>query len=395
MSATGTTSAIPGDRASWTTIKSLVRIDHAKNDLLFDCDGGSLIDMFSGNGTVWLGHANPRIAGRVADQLGKIWISGGLETQVHIAALAAVERFFPDNYKVAGLYSTGMEASEFALRVARVATGKAGVVGFENSMHGKSLATAFLGWDNRDKVLLPQFHRLPFVSTHKEEDILDRLASVLRSKSVGAVFIEPVQGSGGGYSASGGFYRKVAEQCRRAGALLVFDEILTGFYRTGALFCFSALGVTPDIALLGKAMGNGFPVSGVVVDRRHTIVASMLPGSTYAGNPLASAAICATLDELDRVGIADRVASIEATIKKALAPLPESGVPVRGRGALWIIELASGDDAHRLALQLFNRGVFVSYAGRYLRLLPAATAELENLASACAIVQEVLVEDRA
>ena len=164
--------------------KSLVRIDHAKNDLLFDCDGGSLIDMFSGNGAV-CGSATPtpRIAGRVADQLGKIWISGGLETQVHIAALAAVERFFPDNYKVAGLYSTGMEASEFALRVARVATGKAGVVGFENSMHGKSLATAFLGWDNRDKVLLPQFHRLPFVSTHKEEDILDRLASVLRSKS--------------------------------------------------------------------------------------------------------------------------------------------------------------------------------------------------------------------
>ena len=205
-----------------------------------------------------------------------------------------------------------------------------------------------------------------------------------------------MQGSGGGYSASGGFYRKVAEQCRRAGALLVFDEILSGFLSDRRTLLFFRSGRNSRYrALLGKAMGNGFPVSGVVVDRRHTIVASMLPGSTYAGNPLASAAICATLDELDRVGIADRVASIEATIKKALAPLPESGVPVRGRGALWIIELASGDDAHRLALQLFNRGVFVSYAGRYLRLLPAATAELENLASACAIVQEVLVEDRA
>jgi acetylornithine/succinyldiaminopimelate/putrescine aminotransferase len=382
-----------GDNApveSWQTVKDRVRIARAENDLLFDEQNGQLIDLFSGNGAVWLGHANRRINERIVCQLDKIWITGGLETNVHLEAIAAIERFVPSSHKVAALYSTGMEAAEFAIRMARVITGKPGVVGFEKSMHGKSLATAFLAWDNRDGVLLPQFHRLPFVSTLEEPEILERLEATLRDHPISAVFVEPLQGSGGGHSASDAFYREVFRLCKQFGTLLVFDEILTGLYRTGAAFYFSLLGFSPDILLLGKALGNGFPVSSVVVNRDYSVLPRMLPGSTYAGNPLAAAAVVATLAELERTGPFEKVAAIEKIIATAVSPLAQLGVMPRGRGAMWILELPPEADTQGIAAKLCSRGTFVSYAGRILRLLPAVTIVPAHLSAACDIVQETL-----
>src|SRR4051812_34668870 len=111
------------DVEAWETIKSRLRISRAENDILIDEDEGRLIDLFSGNGTVWLGHANRKIVGRVAAQLEKVWITGGLVTRVHLEAVSAIESLFPPSHRVGGLYSTGMEAAEFAIRVARHATG--------------------------------------------------------------------------------------------------------------------------------------------------------------------------------------------------------------------------------------------------------------------------------
>ena len=374
----------------WETIKSRLRITRAENDLLFDHNDVPLIDLFSGNGTAWLGHANERINERLAAQLKLIWITGGLETQVHKDAVSAIERLFPSSHKVGGLYSTGMEAAEFAIRVARVVTGRTDVVGFEKSMHGKSLATAYLGWNNRDHVRLPQFHRLPFVSTLGEEEILEQLRTTLRHNPVSAVFIEPMQGSGGGHAATDPFYREVYRLCHQSGALLVFDEILTGFYRTGTPFYFTSLGFSPDIILVGKAMGNGFPVAGVVLNNEYGISPEMLPGSTYAGNPLACTAIAATLEELSRVCPIERVAGIERIIWQALSPLREWGLHVRGRGAMWIIDLPPRFDMHLVAERLYKRGVLMSYTGRILRLLPAVTILPAHLAQACDIVREEL-----
>lgn len=384
-----------GDRRapeSWQTIKDQIRIARAENDLLFDDQNRQLIDLFSGNGTVWLGHSNRRINARLGHQLDQIWITGGLDTGIRCEAVAAIERFIPSSHKVAALYSTGMEASEFAIRMARVITGKPGVVGFEKSMHGKSLATAFLGWDNRDGIMLPQFHMLPYLSTMGEPEILERLETTLRRHPISLVFIEPLQGTGGGHSASDGFYREVFRLCKQYGSLLVFDEILTGFHRTGTAFYFSRLGFTPDLLLLGKSLGNGFPVSAVAVNRDHSVSAKMLPGSTYAGNPLAAAAVVATLEELARAAPLEKVQAIERTIADAILPLAERGLCPRGRGAMWIIEFPPGFDAQNIALKLYTRGIFASYAGRILRLLPALTIQPAHLTVACDIVRQVLGE---
>jgi acetylornithine/succinyldiaminopimelate/putrescine aminotransferase len=368
------------------------RIVRAANDLLFAQDGQRYIDLFTAHGTVFLGHARAEIARALQSQLDAVWITGGLETPACDRARAEIEALFPPSHGLAALYSTGMEAAEFAMRLARAATQRPGVVGFADSMHGKSLATARLGWDNRGGVRTPDIHRLPFVGTASESEILDRLRATLREGSIGAVFVEPLQGSGAGRMASADFYRAVALLCGEQGALLVFDELLTGLHRTGPAFLHPEFGVQPDVVLIGKALGNGFPVSAVVADRRIELTRAMLPGSTYAGNALACAAAGATLELMRALDVPARVRRIEQIMARTLAPIAQAGITLRGRGAIWFVELDSEQRAERAVVRSYRSGVCVGFAGRQIRLLPAATIEPEHLERACAAVTGAVLD---
>jgi acetylornithine/succinyldiaminopimelate/putrescine aminotransferase len=367
-------------------------IQRALNDLLYAEDGRTYIDLFSAHGAVFLGHAEPIIARAIAQQLDRIWLAGGLDTPLTSLAKDVVESFFPGDYALAALYSTGMEAAEFALRFARVTTDRPGVIGYENSMHGKSMATAFLGWDNRDGVDLPGIHRLPFLQRCAEAEILQQTQTALSSGSIGAVFVEPIQGSAGALVASAQFYREIARLTRQHRALLVVDEILTGFHRTGPAFCFMDLGLEPDVVLIGKTMGNGFPVSGVIANRRYPLRPEMLSGSTYAGNALACAAVIASLERLRAIDVVSCVAQIAQTIEEHLGPLRSDTLKLRGKGALWMVELATSQQAQDAAFAIYQAGVCVGIAGRYIRLLPAATIEPANLEHGCAVIARQLAD---
>ncbi len=369
----------------------LPQIVSAENDILIDDEGRHVVDLFSANGTAWLGHCNPAISKAVAEQLQRVWITGGLGTATFTQAKAAIEDCFPPSHQLAALYSTGMEAAEFAIRIARAATGRNQIVGFEKSMHGKSMATAFLGWDNHDGLTLPNLHRLPFVPAASEDQILTELEQALQSRAVSAVLIEPIQGSGGGHMASPRFYQEATQLCRTYGALSIFDEILSGFHRTGKPFLFDEFSVSPDMILIGKSIGNGFPVSGVIARRDIEITPAMLPGSTFAGNPLAAAAVVATLKQMKGLNLADMVAAIEQVILQCLSDLPKTGVALRGKGAIWIMELPERLDAQRIVTDAYKKGAFVNFTGRLIRVLPAATISLENLRKGCTILRESIL----
>lgn len=353
------------------------------NDILVDAQGRHYIDLLSAYGAALLGHAHPAIASSIAMQLDRLWLAGGFATPGYQEAADALARHFPENYQLAGLYSSGMESAEFALRVARSCSGKNGVAGFENSMHGKSLATASLTWNNHDGLQLPNWHRLPFLPRASEDEILSGLERALQAGSVGAVFVEPIQASGGGYSATPAFYEAVALMTRAHGAMLVWDEILTGFHRTGPAFRFVQLGLAPDVVLFGKACGNGFPVSGVMVDKRVELSRRMLPGSTFAGNPLACTAVSATLGQMAKINMRVLVEAIDATIQRHLGWLQQSRFSLRGQGALWIVEAPAGIDLSPLVEGLFESGICIGYSGRQFRLMPAATIVPDNLERAC------------
>lgn len=368
-------------------LEGRLRIERAANDLLFAEDGRTYIDLFCGSGTVFLGHAHPEITTAVQDQLSKVWITGVVPTRVRSEAETLVERFLPPTHRLAGLYSTGMEAAEFALRLARVATRRRGAVGFERCMHGKSTATASLAWPS-DYVRLADWYRIPYVGQWSEARILERLATVLATETISAVFVEPLQGSGGGHLASPGFFQEVARLCAVHGSLLAVDEILTGFHRTGDPFLYQTLGVTPDIVLIGKAMGNGFPVSGVVVDRTIDVTSEMLPGSTFSGNPLAAAAVAATLSQMQSLPLLSTVTGIGEVIAATLGPLTSAGVALRGRGAMWVLEFPPDVNVADVAERILQAGVVVSVVGSYLRLLPPATIPQDHLVRACTAIRD-------
>jgi 4-aminobutyrate aminotransferase-like enzyme len=362
----------------------------AKNATLVDAEGRQYVDLFSACGTAWLGHAHEGVGRRIAEQLERTWITGALETPELEQARTAVEAWFPGSHGLAVLYSTGMEAAEFAMRVARVATGRNGMAGFERAMHGKSMATAHLGWDNGDGLELPGFHRFPFVPDASEPEILEQVDRALAARATAAVFVEPLHASGGGHRASDDFYRALRERCRDHGTLLVFDEVLTGFRRTGPAFMFSGLGFVPDLVLVGKAMGNGFPVSAVVADRAIGISPRMLPGSTFSGNPLAAVAVAATLEEMGRIDLEGRVAQIDTIVRRVLGSLDATPAVVRGAGALWVVELPVHADLAAAVQRIYDRGVAVGSAGRSVRILPAATIEPERLERGCAVLADEL-----
>lgn len=357
-------------------------IRQANGDTLVDEQGKRYLDLFSGFGACLLGHAQADIVSALTEQIQGPWLLGGLPHPQAHAVTRALKPYLPPGLCFAGLYSTGMEVAELAIRMARTATGRHGVLGFAGSMHGKSLATAYLGWDNQDGVELPGWHRLAFVDRATEDDILERAYQVLRRGQVGAVFVEVMQGSNGAHEASSAFYRSLAQLVRDAGALLVCDEILTGFYRTGPRFRFELHGLQPDAVLIGKAFSNGFPASALLLRQPLTLVPQMLPGSTYAGNPLACVAVAQTLALIQHLDVERRVREIAEIVTTQLTPLPP-GWTLRGAGALWVLDCLTPENCRLLMMASFRAGVCVGGYGKWLRVMPAAIIDPDKLSFAC------------
>ncbi|MAF65521.1 MAG: hypothetical protein CMJ84_07670 [Planctomycetes bacterium] len=362
-------------------------IARAADDLLFSADGEAYIDLLSGGGTVLLGHCRPAIVRALRGQLDQLWNTGAVPVALRAEAAAAAERVLPSRLRLTGLYSTGMEAAEFALRMARRLTGRRVAVGFDHSMHGKSQATAALGWPN-DLATLTDFRRLPYLPEIGESEVLERVGATLEDRAVAAVFIEPLLGSFGAHAPSRAFGTTLGELCASHGTLLVVDEILTGFHRCGPAFLHTELGLAPDLLLVGKAMGNGFPVAGVAADRRRSVPAGALAGSTFADNPLAAAVVVATLAEMEDCGLPALVAGVEATMRNELAGLAGCGAVLRGRGALWILEFPDAERVGRVMEHLLRARVIASPTARFLRLMPPATISDAHLRQACAAVCE-------
>jgi len=234
---------------------------------------------------------------------------------------------------------------------------------------------------------------LPYVPKVTEAELLHRLKVALDSRRIAAVFIEPLQGSAGGHLPSKEFFQGLRRLCTETETLLVLDEIFTGFHRAGPAFLHQEFGISGDVVLIGKALGNGFPVSAVICDRRIDISAKMLPSSTYSSNPLAAAVVTATLRRLSEIGVADRVQRIDATVRRELKGLAAQGVNLRGRGALWVLEFGTEEQALRVARQALSRGVLAAPTAKYLRLLPPATIGLERLVTACSVLAECCAEN--
>ena len=355
---------------------------HGSGSDIYTLAGERRLDLLMGFGSAFLGHAHPLVTAKLQEQAGRLWNCARLATDGRLRVDALLAELLPQGLRMGGFCSSGMEAAEFAMRVAATHTGRSHFAGFSHSMHGRSAMTAGLCWENAP--LHPdKLHRLPFIDEAGEGAILDQLGDLLRKRHVAALFVEPIQGSHLAYEASEDFYRKAMALCRENGTLCVFDEILTSLYRTGTTFHFDRLGELPDVLLFAKNMGNGFPISAVAVGRDIAIRAGAFPGSTFSGNPLAMAAIEGTLTAMRGLPMGALVERLGQTIAATLAPLKGCGVTLRGRGALWCLDLGDRIRKEEAIAAVHDAGVLIGSVGGVIRLLPAANLDPARLQEAC------------
>ena len=344
---------------------------------LADEAGRRYLDLVAGIAVVGLGHLHPAPLAAAHAQLDRLWHASNLYSTRPAEELAArlSERF---GGAEAFFCNSGAEAVEAALKHARKATGKPGIVALHGSFHGRTLGA--LSATGQPAKQAPFEPLVPGVRFAAADDTASLLAAM--DEQVGCILLEPVLGEGGVLPLSRELLAAARALADETGALLVLDEVQTGVGRTGTFFCWEQLGVRPDAVTLAKGLANGLPVGALLVAEGST--ASLEPGdhgSTFGGNPVACAAACATVDEITDELLA-AVRAKEALVRSVFPA-------VRGRGLLLGLELdrpaAPVVDACR------ERGVLIGSAGEYvLRLTPPLTIGEGELAHGLHVLEEVL-----
>jgi 4-aminobutyrate aminotransferase/(S)-3-amino-2-methylpropionate transaminase len=385
-------------------------VERGEGAFVWDAEGRRYLDFVGGIGVLNLGHRHPRIVAAVRDQLDRFThlcfqvtpYDGYLRLAERLNALAP-----GDFAKKTLLVTTGAEAAENAVKIARAATGRPGIVTFERGYHGRTyLALAMTGKTAPYKQNFGPFpgdvYRTPYPNELRgwsTEGALAALESLFETSvaadHVAAIVIEPVLGEGGFVPAPARFLQALRALCDRHGILLVADEIQSGFGRTGAMFAIEHAGVAPDLITVAKSLAGGLPLAGVI--GRASVMDAPLPGGlggTYAGNPLACAAALATLDVFDDEDILANARRIGERIRHALEALhatyPARIVDARGLGAMRALEFADAADAQSVVEAARERGLLLLKAGsgNVIRLLVPLIIRDEDLEHGLAILAE-------
>ena len=367
----------------------------AAGALVTDVDGNALIDFAGGIGTLNAGHCHPAVVAAAREQLGRLMHTcfTVAHYEPYVAVAEALQRLTPGSFpKKTLLTNSGAEAVENAVKIARHATGRGGVLVFEHGFHGRTLLTMTLT-SKADPYKLgfgpfaPEVYRFPYPYEYRrqapsteaayEAELREFLATHAAPGEIACAVLELVTGEGGFIVAPPAFVRALARVCRQHGILLVIDEIQTGFGRTGTLFACAQHGLEPDLLVLAKSLAGGLPLAAVVGRAEvmdHPQVGGL--GGTFGGNPVACAAALAVLEVFEREGLAARGAAlgrrVEARLAGFAARFPFIG-EARGLGAMRALELVKDragkepDKARTSAVlrQAYERGLLLLSAGTH------------------------------
>ncbi|MEV7429628.1 4-aminobutyrate--2-oxoglutarate transaminase [Nocardioides sp. NPDC092400] len=405
-----------------------VFVERAGGGVVVDVDGNHIIDLASGIAVTSVGAAHPEVVRRITEQAERFTHTCFLVTQYEgfVEVAAALNRLTPgDHAKKTALFTTGSEAVENAVKIARAATGRPAVVVLGHAYHGRTLLTMSMTGKNvpyKDgfgpfapevyRVPSPYPFRWPSGPEHAAEEALAALRETVLTQvgahNVAAIVAEPIQGEGGFIVPPAGYLKAVQELATEHGIVFVADEIQTGFGRTGAMFACEHDGVVPDLVTTAKALAGGMPLAAVT--GRAELMDSVAPGGlggTYAGNPVACAAALGTLEVIERDGLVERAREIEARVRPRLEALQGAGSPVgevRGRGAMLALELVrpgttepAPDIARAIAAHCHREGVLTLVCGTFgnvIRLLPPLVIPMDLLDEAVAVLESAVAAAR-
>ena len=375
-----------------TYAKWPVALARGEGSYVFDVEGRRYLDLYGGHCVALAGHCHPQIVAAICEQASRLlFYSNVLYCDVRALAVERLAALAPEGLRRVFLCNSGTEANETALKIVRKSTGRMQVVSLQDGFHGRTLGA--LGATGLAKYRDPAY---PIPRQHAYVPYGD-LAAVEQAVGAGAacVILEPIPSMGGIRVAPAAWFRALRELCTRTGTLLVFDEVQTGFGRTGALFFGETVGVTPDLITGAKGVAGGFPAAVVFV--REDLAAAMKQGeqgTTFGGGPLACAAIAATADVIRSERLAENAQRVGAQLAARLAALP--GVrEVTGLGLLRGVNLDR--PAKPLVQALFEQGILTGSCegdATQIRLLPPLTLALEEALPFVEALRELLAQPR-
>lgn len=398
---------------------SELAIDHGSGATLTDLDGRTYLDLNAGVSVASLGHAHPRYVAALTKQLEAVTV-GSFSSRPRAELVRLIADLAPGELSRTQFFSGGAEAVEAAIRLARSFTKRTDIVGFTGGFHGKTagvLPLSDVDWKTLIGPLPTGHHLAPYADPTRfegseaecREHAIKELRRVIEQEVGGrpaAVVIEPIQGTAGNIVPPSGFLRDVHDVAHEYGALLIADEMITGFGRTGQMFGCSSDDVVPDIMTLGKGMASGYPVSALVSTEE--IMAAKpfsLPSassSSYGGNPLAAAAALVTIQTILSDKLAENSAKVGRLLRdglEALAVKRRSLANVRGRGLLVGFDLVTNQQTKKLlpkekCIEIFKASlaeglIMMSYTPR-VRVHPPLILSADQANSALGIIDHVL-----
>ncbi|NRN27052.1 aspartate aminotransferase family protein [Photorhabdus heterorhabditis] len=395
-------------------------VDHAENAHIWDTDGNRYIDFFTGVGVCNIGHSHPKFQECMTKQLVRCTV-GSFYTDVRAQLHESLAEFLPSNLQQMHMFSTGSEAVEAAIRFARAASGREEVISFWGGFHGKTQGAISLHAGPRKKDVGPLptgTHHVPYAYCFRcplklgfpgcQYACVEIARNTIKESTTGniaAIIIEPVQGTNGNIVPPPGYLKEIRKLADDFGALLIFDEVITGFGRTGRFFAYEHENVVPDILVLGKAMGSGVPTSAIISDA--TLVentpfsAPSAASSTFSGNPLASAAALATVEIIRDEHLVERSREL-GKLAESIIESWSRDLPVVGNtgilGLMIGLELIFPGTNRPLPVELtyqffsslLSRGIIAMAYGSRIRLYPPLSINDSDLQEGLLAIQSEL-----
>ncbi len=402
---------------------SPVYASKAKNAEVWDADGKRYLDFAMGIAVCNTGHCHPKIVKAAQDQCAQYTHTAFQVApyEPYVALCEKLNTIAPIANAKSVLFSTGAEAVENAIKIARVATGRQGVIAFHGGFHGRTALTSTLTgkivpYRAGAGVGAAGIFHAPFPIKHhgiSVHDALAGLATIFKTEiephDVAAIILEPVQGEGGFYAAPTDFMTALRNLCDKHGILLICDEVQTGFARTGKMFATEHYTIKPDLMTVAKALGGGFPISGVI--GKASIMDTVKPGGlggTYGGNPVACAAALATIHAIEEEELVKRSTIIGNQLVERLQRVKKQNTTapigdIRSLGSMMAFELVKEKDTNipdpeataTLTAKALEKGLILLSCGYFantIRVIAPLTISNDHLHEGLDIIEEALKE---
>jgi len=347
----------------------------AREVYLWDKNGVQYLDFYGGHAVISIGHGHPHYVGKLTaqlDHLGFYSNSVQIPLQKELAAMLGELSGYHD-YQLF-LSNSGAEANENALKLASFHNRRKLVIAFNGAFHGRTSAAIAVTDNPKIRAPLNENHEVIFLPLNDET----ALQHAFQRDNICAVIIEGIQGLAGIRLPEPQFLQKLQNLCEQSGALLILDEVQSGYGRSGKFFAHQFAGIRPDLITVAKGMGNGFPVAGLLINPKFKASPSLL-GTTFGGNHLACAAAVAVLEVIAQEKLIENSVKMGDYLLSELQKIKKGVKEVRGRGLMIGVELEFASDAVRKKL-LFEHRIFTgsSHDPNTIRLLPPLTLKQEH-----------------